>query len=147
MALQHRNTRDEQMIFFAERYNQNLKLLARDLIKRYPNDPKIYRAEKRVMFIIAVEPLAVIECSGPYLYQYREQIYDTDNMTSFFLQAEFDRDLNASVDTEKADMAAYIIPKAKECMRTLDPETLEVYKELVINLLDDYIEYVDKKRS
>ena len=137
---------DEQMIFYAERFNHNLKLLAHDLLKRYPNDAKIYRAEKRIMFVISVEPLAVIECSGPYLYQYRNQIYD-GAMTSFFLENEFDGDINASVDVEKADMVAYIIPKAKECMRNLDAETLEVYKELVINLLDDYIEYVDKKRS
>jgi hypothetical protein len=95
------------------------------------------------MTVIAVDPLFVIDAVGPYLYSYREQIYNLDeNAEAFFLENDFDTELKASVNQEKADMVSYLIPKAKECARTLPPNEKEEYKALVVSLLDDYIEYL-----
>jgi hypothetical protein len=130
-------------IQYVEAFNHNLKVLARDLAKRYPADAMVFRAQKRVMTVIAVDPLFVIDSVGPYLNNYREQIYNLDEKAeSFFLENDFDTELKASVNQEKADMVSYLIPKAKECARTLPPNEKEEYKALVVALLDDYIEYL-----
>jgi hypothetical protein len=130
-------------IEFVESFNHNLKVLARDLAKQFPNDAMVFRAQKRAMTVIAVDPLFVIDAVGPYLYSYREQIYNLDeNAEAFFLENDFDAELKASVNQEKADMVSYLIPKAKECARALPPNEKEEYKALVVSLLDDYIEYL-----
>lgn len=132
---------------FVESFNHGLKILVRDLIKRYPTDSVVFRAHKRVMTIIAIDPLFAINEVGPYLYSYRNQIYNLDQETieSFFFESDFDEELKASVDQEKADMVSYIIPKAKECARSLPPAEKKEYRELVVSLLDDYIEYLATK--
>jgi hypothetical protein len=131
---------------YVESFNHNLKILTRDLAQRYPNDPMTDRAKKRVMTIIDIDPLFVIGAVGPYLYSYREQIYALaapgDAAEVFFLENNFDTELQASVSQEKADMVSYIIPKAKECARALPPAEKQQYKDLVIELLDDYVEYL-----
>ena len=135
-------------IQFVESFNHALKVLARDLAKRYPTDAMVFRAQKRITTIIAVDPLLVIDTVGPYLYSDREQIYNLDEQAeSFFLENDFDAELKASVDHEKADMVSYLIPKAKECARTLPPAEKEEYKSLVVSLLDDYIEYLAVVRA
>ena len=132
-------------IEYVESFNHTLKVLARDLAKRYPNDAMVFRAHKRSTTVIAVNPLLVIDTVGPYLYSYREQIYNLDE--AFFLENDFDAELKASVDQDKADMVSYLIPKAKECARTLPPNEKEEYKALVVSLLDDYIEYLAAVRA
>lgn len=126
-----------------ERFNHSLKILARDLSKRFPCDPMVFRAQKRTMAVIEVFPIFVIESVGPYLYSYREQIYsDAENGDEFFLENTFDAELKESVNQEKADMVSYLIPKAKECARTLPPDERKEYRDLVVSMLDDYIEYL-----
>lgn len=133
---------------YVESFNHNLKVLARDLAKRYPADAMVSRAQKRAMNVIAVNPIFVIDSVGPYLYNYREQIYNLDEKAeSFFLENDFDTELKASVNQEKADMVSYLIPKAKDCARTLPPAEKEEYKALVVSLLDDYIEYLASIRA
>jgi hypothetical protein len=142
MDAKHASTKSAY-IPFVESFNRNLKVLTRDLGKRYPNDAMFSRAQKRVMTVIAVDPLFVIDAVGPYLYNYRDQIYNLDeNAESFFLENSFDTELKASINQEKADMVGYIIPKVKECARTLPADEKEQYKALVVALLDDYVEYL-----
>jgi hypothetical protein len=131
-----------------ESFNHSLKVLARDLAKRYPTDAVVFRAQKRVMTVIAVDPLFVINTVGPYLYSYREQIYNLDDKAeAFFLENDYDAELKASVNEEKADMVSYLIPKAKECVRTLPPDEREEYKELIVSMLDAYIEHLAAVRK
>jgi len=133
-------------IAYVEQFNHNLKVLTRDLSQRHPNDAMIYRAEKRIMAVIDLDPLFVIDAVGPYLYHYREQIYNLDKKNEeFFLENTYDTELKAAVNQEKVDMVSYIIPKAKETARTLPPHEMQQYKDLVVNLLDDYIEYLSER--
>ena len=126
-----------------ERFNHNLKILARDLSKRFPGDPMVFRAQKRTMAVIDVFPIFVIDSVGPYLYSYREQIYsDKDNGEEFFLENNFDAELKESINQEKADMVSYLIPKAKECARSMPPDERKEYRDLVVLMLDDDIEYL-----
>jgi hypothetical protein len=130
---------------YVEEFNHDLKVLVQDLTTRYPSDATIYRANKRTMAVIAMDPLFVIESVGPYLLQYRAQIYELETNSSgvvaFFMDNTYDSELKASVKSEKADLVKYIIPKAKECMRSLGDEGRKPYIDLVVRLLDNYIEY------
>jgi hypothetical protein len=136
---------------YVENFNHSLKVLTRDLARRHPSDALIDRAHKRVMTAIAIDPLFVINSVGPYLYSYRAQIYNLStpdgSAESFFLENSFDNEIKASVDQNKADMVSYIIPKAKECARTLPPGEKQEYKNLVIAMLDEYIEYLAETRA
>lgn len=92
-----------------------------------------------------MEPLFVINEVGPYLYHYREQIYnlnDDNTSENFFLENNYDTELKTSINRDKADMVSYIIPKAKECARNLPPHDMTEYKNYIIGLLDDYIDYL-----
>lgn len=126
-----------------ESFNHHLKVLARDLARRYPADAMVFRAQKRIMTAIAIDPLSVIKKVGPYLYSYREQIYNLDDdAEAFFLENTFDAELKSGVSQEKVDMLSYLIPKAKECARSLPSEDKKEYAVLVTAMLDDYIEYL-----
>ena len=126
-----------------ETFNSNLRQLTRDLARRCTGDVIIDRAQKRVMLVSGVDPLFTINAVGPYLYRYREQIYALDDASeSFFLDNPFDVELRESVNPAKADVVSHIIPRAKEVARTLPPPEKQAYRELIINLLDDYIEFL-----
>src|SRR3989338_2325099 len=110
-------------IEFVEAFNHSLKILVKDLAARHPTDATIHRAYKRMMTVISFEPLFVINSVGPYLYSYRTEIYslESDDVETFFLENDFDTELKRSINQEKAELVKYIIPKAKECARSLNP--------------------------
>jgi hypothetical protein len=126
-----------------KRFNHSLKILARDLSKRCPNDPMVFRIHKRTMSLVDVLPIFVIDTVGPYLYSYREQIYGgSEKDEEFFLEHTFETEVKGLDNPESAEMVSYLIPKAKACALSMPPEDQKEYKELVISMLDDYIEYL-----
>jgi hypothetical protein len=131
-------------IEYVNGFCHTIKVITTDLMRRFPEDPVVYRAHKRIITIIGIDPKMVIDICGPYLYQYRDKIYsdDIDESSSFFIENEYDREIKESSGGEKLELAQYIIPKMKECALTLPLDEKKQYKEFAINLLDDYIEYV-----
>jgi hypothetical protein len=131
-------------IEYINNFCQTIKIITNDLMKRFPNDPVVYRAQKRVMAIINIDPKLVIDVCGPYLYQYRDKIYsdDVDESSSFFIENEYDKEIKEASGGEKLELATYIIPKMKECAVSLPLEEKKQYKDFATNLLDDYIEYL-----
>jgi hypothetical protein len=123
---------------------KTIQIITNDLKKRFPDDPVVYRAQKRVMTIIGIDPKLVIDVCGPYLYQYRDKIYsdDVDESSSFFIENDYDREIKESSGGEKLELATYIIPKMKECAIQLPLEEKKQYKDFATSLLDDYIEYL-----
>jgi len=121
-----------------------ITIIATDLMKRFPNDPVVYRAHKRIVTIIKMDPKMVIDLCGPYLYQYRDKIYaeDVDESSSFFIENDYDKEIKESSGGEKLELAQYIIPKMKECALALPYDEKKQYKDFVTSMLDDYIEYV-----
>ena len=125
-----------------EHFNHTLKLLTCDLAKRYPSDAIIARAKKRALLVVAMKPMFAINKVGAKLYTYRDQIYNLNgDGVNFFLSNTFEDEVR-NCDPAKLDMISYIIPKAKECAQSLPPDEMEVYKSLIVSLLDDYIEYL-----
>ena len=133
---------------YVEQFNHDLKVLTIDLTRRCPNDPVIYRAKQRVMTAIFIDPLFVINLAGPYLYKYRSQVYALVDQNKsgaaeeFFLENSYDADLKASVDQERADLVACILPKAKDCARGLEANEKRQYINIIVGLLDSYVEYL-----
>lgn len=121
-----------------------IKIITTDLMRRFPQDPVVYRAHRRVITIIGIDPKLVIDICGPYLYQYRDKIYseDVDESSSFFIENDYDREIKESTGGEKLELATYIIPKMKECALSLPLDEKKQYKDFASNLLDDYIEYL-----
>ena len=121
-----------------------IKVISTDLMRRFPNDPMVYRAHKRIITIINIDPKLVIDVCGPYIYEYRDQIYadDISETTTFFVENDYDREIKENTGGEKLELAKYIIPKMKECALSLPPDEMQQYKDLSTNLLDDYVEYI-----
>ena len=121
-----------------------LKIISTDLMRRFPQDPIVYRAHKRIITIIGIDPKLVIDICGPYLYQYRDKIYsdDVDESSSFFIENDYDREIKENTGGEKLELAKYIIPKMKECALSLPLDEKKQYKDFAANLLDDYVEYL-----
>jgi hypothetical protein len=135
----------QKVVAHVNEFNKNLKLLVRELHKRFPNDPTVFRIKQRIMTAIDIEPLFVLKIVGPYLYNYREQIFSLNNddkSEDFFLENSYDSEIKASINEKKAELVTYLIPKVKECIKLLEPSEKKEYKQLVINLLDEYIEYL-----
>jgi len=128
---------------FTLSFGQKLQQLARDISKRAPKDACSSRAYKRLSAAISFDPRFVIESVGPLLYKYRDQIFSSDERSAelFFLSNDFEAEL-ASVDRDKADLAASLIPRLKDGARSLPPSEKTVFRSRVAELLDDYIEYL-----
>lgn len=124
---------------YAAGFNRKIRLLVADIMKRCPGDPVIARIQKRVALAIDHSPLFIIELAGAYLYRYQEKIYARDD--AFFLENDYDRELKETANKERADAAQYLLPRVKECARTLTPAEKARYMDLVIEMLDDYVEF------
>jgi hypothetical protein len=139
----------DSYIAFAEAFNRDLKILTRDVTERYPDDATIKRAEKRIMLVVDTDPLYVIDLVGAYLLSYKDQIYALESgnqgAEEFFLESSYDSEIRAGVDKEKVDLVSYIMPKMKECVRTLAEDEKADYKRRVVSLLDNYVEYLVAK--
>ena len=132
---------------YAESFNHNLKVLARDLARQFPSDAVIARIQKRTVAIIALDPLAVIDIAGPRLYQYHEMIYGEGVAAlAHFIEYDFSRDIATAGDREDIEMATHIIPKVQQAVRAVAPEVQRAYWDIMVGLLDDYIEYLATKK-
>jgi len=131
-------------IEYVNNFCHTIKIITTDLVRRFPEDPVVYRAQKRINAIISIDSKMVIDLCGPYLYQYRDKIYsdDVDESSSFFIENDYDKEIKEASGGEKLELAKYIIPKMKECALSLPYEEKKQYKEFASNLLDDYIEYL-----
>jgi len=130
-----------------ESFNHNLKVLARDLARQFPADAVISRIQKRTVAIIALDPLMVIDIAGPRLYAYHELIYnDGIGALATFIDYDFSADIQSAEDREDSEIAAHIIPKVQHALREVSAEDQRAYWEILVNLLDDYIEYLAAKK-
>jgi hypothetical protein len=134
---------------YAESFNRSLKVLTIDLARRYRGDADVYRAKERIMTVVAYDPLFVINEVGPYLYKYREQIYqietDSEAVEEFFLGQDFKAEFDECTNKDKIDLVKALLPKVKATVRTLQASSADEkqqYKALIVSLLDDYVEYL-----
>jgi hypothetical protein len=135
-----------QVNALVEKFNSLTKQLITDIKKRLPDDATVARTHSRIMLAISMNPLSVMGPVGGKLLEYRDQIYNINDpsVEAFLLGKDYATDVkNASADDEKKDLAKYLIPKAKECMRTMEEDKKKWYFESIVALLDTYIAYLD----
>lgn len=130
---------------YVESFTRRIKRLILLMHEKMPNDPLVRRIKERVLLAIDLFPVGVVNETGYWLFEYREKIYAGE--TKFFLDSDYDREICESVDIEKANLAAGIIPKIKEQARTLDADGRRHYLGEVQALLDDYLEYLALKAA
>lgn len=127
-----------------ELFNRNVRLLARNLSSRFPTDHTINRAKQRIAAVVDTFPIFVIEHVGPFLYKYRNEIYHyDDDVEAFFINNDFEEEKARSKDPDKAEMVDYLMPRAKECLRSLPPEEKKEYIGLFVEMLDAYLEWLE----
>jgi hypothetical protein len=133
---------------YAEGFNHNIKVLARDLARQFPTDAIVARIQKRTSAIIALDPLAIIDVAGPRLYKYRDMIYGQGFVAfQHFLDYDFTADFYIdATDSEDSEMASHIVPNVQKALRAVPAADQKSYWEMLVALLDDYIEYLAAKK-
>jgi hypothetical protein len=128
-------------IKYAEAFNHSMKVLTRGIARTVPEDAIAARIQKRANVIMAIDPLAVIKRAGPLLYEYREKIYDfSEDAETFALSLTFEAEIEQADDEDTAH-AKHLIPLIKKCWDTFTRPEKDSYRELLVDLLDNYIEF------
>ena len=121
----------------AESFNSNIKIIARDLTRKFPADAVAARLLKRVGLAITLSPLLLIDLVGPKLYAHRDLIYSKDEAAA----AEFALSHSFSEEAVTDDVS-HFIPLVQQYLRTAPAAEKKAYKEIIVKLLDDYVEYL-----
>lgn len=136
---------EPDQFFYIESFIHTLKVITRDLSQKFPNDAKIIRIKKRIFLAVEHDPIFIMNSVGSLLYKYKDQIYDTTGtIETFFLNKDYSEDVSSinNPDDEKIEMINYLIPKIKEYASQLSLPDKDQYGDFIINLLDNYIEYL-----
>lgn len=122
-----------------DRFIHDLRILIKEAMTFIPEDPRIYRVNKRIMLAIQVEPGIVINKVGELLYKYRDFIYDAST-EDLLIQWDFSKDIIAD-DKESEDVSILVISELKRALQAMTDTQKKYYRETIINLLDSYLEY------
>jgi len=126
----------------AENFNRNIKQIARDLAKHFPNDAVVARLLKRINLASMFDETALITMIGPNLYKQRDRIYSDDPASEeFALSYAFDAEIG-EVDAEDGETARHLVPLVQGHLRSVSAAEKKAYKEATQKLLDDYVEYL-----
>ncbi len=123
---------------YIDSFLHNLKIIIKEALNYIPDDPKIYRVNKRIMLAIQYDPAFTFEKVGSYLYKYKDFIYDSST-EDLLLAWEFPE--AKSKDKEIEDVSILVISELKRCLMNMNKEQRDYYRKLVSSLLDDYLEY------
>lgn len=124
---------------YIDSFLHTLKMVIKEAMNYIPDDPRVYRVNKRIMLIIQMDPLFTFNKVGSYLYKYRDFIYDAST-EELLLKWDFIEAYDEN-DKELEDVSLLIISEFKRCMQKMNPDQKDYYRKMVASLLDDYIEY------
>ena len=125
---------------FIDSFLHTLKILIKEGNSLLPDDPNIYRMNKRISFIIYADPLYSFTTVGQYLYKYKDFIYDAST-EDLLIKLEFSEAYDDD-DKEREEVSLLIISELKKCLISSNEDQKKFYRQLVIDLLDYYIEYM-----
>lgn len=124
---------------YIDSFLHNLKILIKEAKAYIPEDPKVYRINKRIMLVIQLDPAFTFHKVGANLIKYKDFIYDAST-EELLLKWDFVETKNDDKDVE--DVSILVISEIKRCLLRMNPEQKAYYRKLVSNLLDDYVEYI-----
>jgi len=126
---------DKKINEHVDTFLHNFKVLIKEIYAVLPNNPNIYRANKRIHLLIMVDPRIIIEKVGEKLFKYKDSIYDDDI-------EKLSKKINMEiVDTSTADLATLLVEEIKICLSTLSENQKRFFRKLLCDLLDEYLEY------
>lgn len=132
-------SKDNKKHKHVDSFLHTLKILVKEAMNYIPEDPRVYRVNKRVMLAIQMDPGFTFNKVGGYLYKYRDFIYDAST-EDLLLKWEFVEAFDEN-DKELEDVSLLVISELKRCMAKMDADQKEYYRKMVASLLDDYLEY------
>lgn len=124
---------------YIDSFLHTLKIVIKEGLNYIPEDPRVYRVNKRIMLAIQMDPLFTFNKVGSYLYKYRDFIYDSSS-EELLLKWEFIEVYNET-DKEVQDVSLLVISEFKRCILSMNQEQKSYYRKMISSLLDDYIEY------
>lgn len=136
----------KQIASICEGFNGLLKRVIRDLVNARPSDPQLVRIQRAMGLIADATPIQCMEKAGRHLYKYREQILSNNSSgAEFFSKHDFGCDVKVINDKNEAEMTGYALTQMKEHALTLDRQRIEEYREVLRDMLDYYLEYLEVK--
>lgn len=131
-------SKDKKHIY-VDSFLQNLRIVIKEALAIVPEDPRIYRINKRIMLAIQMEPGLTINKVGELLYKYKDFIYDASTEDLMF-QWDFSKEIiTDSKETE--DVALMVMFELKRALQSMSLDQRKYYRAMIISLLDDYLEY------
>lgn len=124
---------------YVNTFLHTIKILIKEVSQYIPDNPNLYRIKKRIALAIELDPNSVFQKVGKKLYKYKEFIYD-ESTEDFLIQHEFPEVANEN-DKEIEDASTLIINELKKAMKVINSDQKKYYRQMVISLLDIYIEY------
>lgn len=124
---------------YLDSFLHTLKILIKEGLKYIPDDPKIYRINKRVMLAIQYDPLFTFNKVGSYLYKYKDFVYDSTT-EDLLIKWNFENEAE-NQDKEVEDVSILVISELRRCLSKMNDDQKKYYRKLVSSLLDDYVEY------
>lgn len=118
---------------------QKLKIIIKHTTEILPNDPVIYRINKRLLLAIQFDPIKVFNKVGEQLYKYRNFVYD-ESTEKLLLEWDFIESKDIS-NTDDENIASLLISQLKECLKQMDEKSKIFFRKLTIELLDEFLEY------
>lgn len=126
-------------IAYMTSFNKKMKTLAVNLSSRFKSDADLWRAQERVKLASKEAPFKIMHAVGPVLLRYKDKIFERD--AEFFLNSA-DFDATIATSAKKKDMAMEMMGKIKKAWVMLDVAERGAYVDLIIGLLEDYVEYL-----
>ena len=127
---------------YAETFNHNVKMVARNLSRHFSTDANVARLLKRINLVVSMDPLMLIKLIGPKLYVYRDKIYDKSTAAEeFALNYGFEDEISKA-NSEDAEEAGYFIPLVQKYLLSASAAEKKAYHGIVVKMLDDYIEFL-----
>ena len=117
-----------------------LKILIKEATILLPNDPNMIRTNKRVMLAIQYSPLQVVNTVGSYLYKYKDFVYN-ESLENSLLECKFETEVSLINNSDTESITKIIIDKLKLCLRNMDDNRKQFFRQLTVDLLDAYLEY------
>lgn len=131
---------------YIDSFLHNLKIIIKETSTLLPNDPIIYRTNKRLMLAIQYDPLYVFNTVGEYLYSYKDFVYDAST-EDLLMEWDFQKEVKEVGDPEVEEVAVLLIGQIKKCLRAMKEDEKKIFRKLTSELLDDYIEYTVHSNS
>lgn len=124
---------------YVDSFLHTLRIVIKEAMAYIPDDPRVYRVNKRIMLAIQMDPLFTFNKVGTNLYKYRNFIYDAST-EDLLLKWDFIEAYDEN-DKELEDVSLLVISEFKRVLVKMNKEQKDYYRKMVSSLLDDYIEY------